>query len=190
MAYRYRSACQMCVSPAAREANLNVNIFGLPVRQHILVRAGDQSISERLHLDQVTDGEAEKELILQHERVLARMSERHRRTMERVFQNLNDLLPNNVDELVTQLESCASCQRCMEVCPICAVDSPIRDANDNYNRQDVMRWLVSCAGCGMCEQACPKHLPLSTIFGYIRETLDQEYSYKPGLSLEDPLPIQ
>lgn len=189
MAYRYRSACQMCVSPAAREADLNVNIFGLPVRQHILIQTGNRAISERLHLDQVTDGKAQGELVIQHERVLARMSERHRRTMDRVFQNLNDLLPNNVDELVNQLETCVPCQRCMEVCPICAVDFPPRGSDDQYNRQGVIRWLVSCAGCGMCEQACPKNLPLSTIFGYIRETLDREYSYSPGLSREEPLPI-
>jgi hypothetical protein len=40
----------------------------------------------------------------------------------------------------------------------------------------------------MCEQACPTHLPLSTIFRHIREKLNAELGYVPGLSLDEPLP--
>jgi Fe-S oxidoreductase len=52
-----------------------------------------------------------------------------------------------------------------------------------------MRWMLSCAGCGMCEQACTQHLPLSTIFGHIREQLAAEFGYRPGRSPDEPLPL-
>jgi formate dehydrogenase subunit beta len=188
LAYRYRSACQMCVSPEASSADLNINVLGLPARQHILVRARDEATAERLKLDAITDGVAEPHSISQHERVLARMTERLNRTMERVTQGLGELLPQNVDAIIEQLESCGDCQGCMQACPICAVDFPDRDQDGHYRPEDVKRWLVSCAGCGMCEQACPTHLPLSTIFRHIREKLSAELGYVPGLSLDEPLP--
>jgi len=188
LAYRYRSACQMCVSPEARSADLNINILGLPARQHILVRARNEATAERLKLDAVTDGVADPHSVTQHERVLARITERLNRTMERVTQGLGELLPQNIDAIVEQLEGCGACQGCMQACPICAVDFPNRDESGHYLAADVRRWLVSCAGCGMCEQACPTHLPLSTIFRSIREKLSAELGYVPGLSLDEPLP--
>jgi Fe-S oxidoreductase len=178
----------MCVSPEASSADLNINVLGLPARQHILVRARDEATAERLKLDAITDGVAEPHSISQHERVLARMTERLNRTMERVTQGLGELLPQNVDAIIEQLESCGDCQGCMQACPICAVDFPDRDQDGHYRPEDVKRWLVSCAGCGMCEQACPTHLPLSTIFRHIREKLSAELGYVPGLSLDEPLP--
>ena len=187
--YRYRSACQVCTSPAAREANINVHILGLPVRQQMLVSASNRSVAERLHLDRLTDGKADEALTLQHERILSKMSERHQRTMERVNEGLGSLLPADVDAVIRQLESCGECQKCMDVCPICSVDRPKRSTDGHYDCSGVMRWLVSCAGCGMCEQSCPNHLPISAIFAHIRKQLAQQWEYVPGRSLNDPLPL-
>lgn len=187
--YRYRSACQVCTSPAAKQAMININVMGLPVRQHMLVVMGDPSFEKHFHIETFVDGKADQSLILQHERLLFKMSERHQRTMERINESLSDLLPTDVDAVIHQLESCGDCQKCMDVCPICSVDRPARSSNGHYGRSDVMRWLVSCAGCGMCEQSCPNHLPTSAIFAHIRQQLDQEWEYVPGRSLNDPLPL-
>jgi formate dehydrogenase subunit beta len=187
--YRYRSACQVCTSPAAKQAMININILGLPIRQHMLVVVNDPSIEQRLHIKTFVDEKANEDLILQHERLLSKMSERHQRTMERVNEGLGELLPADVDALIKQLESCGDCQNCMNVCPICSVDRPVRSSDGHYDRSDVMRWLVSCAGCGMCEQSCPNHLPISAFFAHIRQQLDQEWEYIPGRSLNDPLPL-
>ena len=189
LAYRYRSACQMCVSPEARGADLNINVLGLPARQHVLVHARDGAAAGRLNLQAITDGAADDESVAQHERVLARMTERLTRTMERVTQGLGELLPQDVEAIADQIQSCAPCQKCMQVCPICSVDFPQRDEQNRYSRQDVTRWLVSCSGCGMCEQACPNHLPLTTIFRHIREKLSAELGYVPGRSLDEALPV-
>ena len=63
----------------------------------------------------------------QHKRIVAKMSERHARTMERVNEGLGSLLPADVDAVIRQLESCGECQACLEVCPICSVDRPYRN---------------------------------------------------------------
>ena len=189
LAYRYRSACQMCASPEARDADLNINVLGLPVRQMILVQARDPLTAERCNLASISDEPAGHEMLQQHERVIARMSERHRRTIERVAQSLGDAFPRDLDTLVAQLDSCGDCQACMQVCPICSVDYPTRGLTGHFERKDIIGWLISCAGCGMCEQACSKRLPLSAIFRHIRNLLAEEYGYTPGHSVDEPLPV-
>jgi formate dehydrogenase subunit beta len=187
--YRYRSSCQVCNSPAANLADININVLGLPVRQHMLLSIDKPDLVGEYHLEKLTDGLADETLVSQHESILLKMSERHARTMERVNESLGSLLPADVDAVIRQLESCGNCQACMEVCPICSVDRPYRDAGGHYDREGVMRWLVSCAGCGMCEQACPSHLPTSAIFAYIRQKLAQDWEYVPGCSVNDRLPL-
>ncbi len=189
LAYRYRSACQTCKSPAAEGADVNIKVLGLPVRQHILIEARETQIAEHLQIEGAAGGKPNPKLAKQHKRVVAKLKERHTLTMERLSQNLIELLPANVDALIEQLEDCGSCQTCMNVCPICATSQPQRDAEDHYPREEVIRWLVSCAGCGMCEQSCPKHLPLNTIFGHIREQLAAEFGYISGQSADDRLPL-
>lgn len=187
--YRYRSACQVCLSPAAKQADINLHIFGLPVRQQMLLSVNNPKIAEIIQLDQLTNGIADNALIDQHERILSKMCERHQRTMDRVNEGLGSLLPADVDAVIRQLESCGDCQNCMDVCPICSVDRPDRSTDGHYDRSVVCRWLVSCAGCGMCEQSCPNHLPISAIFAHIRQQLDQEWEYVPGRSINEPLPM-
>lgn len=187
--YRYRSACQVCLSPAAKHADINLHILGLPIRQQMLISLGDPMMAETIHLEQLTDGLADKLLIDQHERIISKMCERHQRTMDRVDEGLGKLLPADVDSVIRQLEGCGDCQNCMDVCPICSVDRPERNAEGHYERSAISRWLVSCAGCGMCEQSCPNHLPVSSIFAHIRQQLAQEWEYVPGRSIDKPLPV-
>lgn len=187
--YRYRSACQVCTSPAAGQAMINLHILGLPVRQKMLLTINDPSNKLKIEIEKLADGEPDEELFHQHERILSKMSERHHRTMERLNEGLGGLLPVDVDAVIHVLESCGDCQKCMDVCPICSVDRPERSPEGHYDRAGVVRWLVSCAGCGMCEQACPNHMPIATLFAYIRQQLDQQWGYVPGRSVDEPLPV-
>jgi Pyruvate/2-oxoacid:ferredoxin oxidoreductase delta subunit len=187
--YRYRAACQVCTAPEARNADLNIGVLGLPVRQYILVTARDEGTARRLRLNEITDDQAAPASIAQHERLTSKVVERNRRTYERVINGLADVLPRDLEALIAQLESCANCQECLEACPICVVDRPHRAEEGVYNREDVARWMISCSGCGMCESSCPKHLPLNAIFLYIRTQLAESHSYLPGDSLQKPLPL-
>lgn len=188
--YRYRSACQVCYSPEAKAADLNISVLGLPVRRALLVNAADEATAERLRLDVHCDGIASPDLLDQHARVVEKLEARRRHTRERLCADLGSLLPRDVEALVNQFETCADCQRCLDACPICAVDYPQKDAANRYLDQDLCRWLVSCAGCGMCEQACPQNQPLCLIFGRIRERLLFETGYEPGRDYSEPLPVE
>ncbi len=188
VAYRYRSACQMCSSPDAREADINIYVIGLPVRQYLLIQTKEEETAERYQFTKMTSGKADESMLSQRQKVIWKLAERHQRTRTRVVDGLADLIPSDIDALLAQLGQCGTCQACLEACPICSVDFPKKGGDGLYLRQDVVRWLVSCAGCGMCEQACVNHLPLSAIFGYIRQQLATE-TRPPGYSAEDRLPL-
>ena len=186
--YRYRTACQVCSSPAADHAKINFHVLGLPVRQQMLLSTSVSGIADTFHFDELADSPTDAALVSQHERTLSKLSQRHAATMERVNESVGSLLPADMDAFIQLLESCGECQDCMDVCPICSVDHPLRNAEGHYERTAVMRWLVSCAGCGMCEQACPNHLPTTAIFTHIRQELAQDWGYVPGRSMEEQLP--
>lgn len=189
LSYRYRAACQTCVSPQAHLADINIHVMGLPVRQLVLVEARDEETAERLGLTRITDGEANSEIVEQHDRITSKILERHQHTMQRITQGLGDLLPQNIHDIISQLESCGKCQHCMTACPICSVHFPVRDQAGHYQEDQITRWLISCSGCGMCEQACINHLPLSIIFGHVHKKLAEEYDYNAGQSFEGSLPF-
>ena len=168
-AYRYRAACQMCVSPGAHSADINLGVLGLPVRQSILVD-GEPDL---LDWSKVTNKEADQPLISKREVMLSKLVERHTETRDRVLSGLVEVLPANVDVLLDQFEDCGSCQSCMDACPICTNEYPRRATDGRFERQDVVNWLVDCAGCGMCEQSCPKHMPLSIIFTHVKKSLEE-----------------
>jgi formate dehydrogenase subunit beta len=190
VAYRYRSACQMCGSPDAKGGDINIFVIGLPVRQYILVQTRAEEAAEKYMFQKITAGKADQELLSERQKIIWKLAERHNRTRERVTNGLADLIPTNIETLITQLHKCGDCQECLNACPICSVDYPRREANGAYIREDVVRWLVSCAGCGMCEQACVNHLPLSAIFGHIQQQMAQSLDYQSGYTSEDSLPVQ
>ncbi len=189
MAYRYRSACQLCTAPQARGAKINISVIGLPVRQHILITVRKDHTAQEYALEKMAATPAPESVVEQHELTLAKLIERRQRTQERVIAGLGEVLPADLDGLIDQFDECGSCQKCLESCPICYIEFPRPGEQHRYLRRDVMRWLISCAGCGMCEQACPKHQPLAAIFNHIRNQLAETLDYKPGISVEDPLPV-
>ncbi len=168
-AYRYRAACQMCVSPGAVSADINLGVIGLPVRQSILVDCQPNL----LDWSQITNKPADPALNKKREVMLSKLIEVHSQTRDRVLSGLAEVLPANVDVLLDQFDDCGNCQSCMDACPICTATPSHRTKEGRYDRQDVVEWLVDCAGCGMCEQSCPKHLPLSIIFTHVKRSLEE-----------------
>lgn len=187
VAYRYRSACQVCSSPDARGADINIFVIGLPVRQYVMVQTKSEETAQRYQLPKMTTVKADESALSQRQKVIWKLAERHQRTRTRLVDGLADLIPSDIDALLAQLRRCGTCHACLDACPICSVDFPSMGMDGLYLREDVVRWLVSCAGCGMCEQACTNHLPLSTIFGTIRQQLVQSQETAPGYSAEDRL---
>jgi formate dehydrogenase subunit beta len=171
--YRFRSACQACRSPISSLADINIGVIGLPVRQKILIDASDQVKTTLLAGGKVS-AVSDQDLLEQREYIIARLLQRSTHTRQRLADNLETILPRNVDALIKQFESCGECRDCFVNCPLCTADYPARDKSGNYRRDQVKEWMISCAGCGMCEQACPNHLPLVAIFNHLREMLINE----------------
>ena len=169
-AYRFRSACQACRTPVGSGADINIGVIGLPVRQKIMVEAPEQVNTTLLEGGQLIAGQ-DQSLLEQREHIIAKLLQRGSHTRQRLAENLEGILPRDVDALIKQFEGCGECRECFESCPLCAADYPAKDEFGIYRREQVKEWMISCAGCGMCEQTCPNHLPLVTIFNHIREQL-------------------
>ncbi len=167
--YRFRAACQICESPEATQADINIGVLGLPVRQYLLMKIQKNEFSELLQQEEILP--IDLRLLSQHQRVAARLAERGQDTRQRIFNELAGVLPPNIDSLVEPLRECDDCRLCLDSCPICTSEYPGQGASGKYNQEDVIDWLISCSECGICEQSCPKHLPLTIIFSHVRNQL-------------------
>jgi len=166
-AYRFRSACQACRTPVSSGADINIGVIGLPVRQKIMIEISE-SISPPIIPGEINQDQA---LMKQRDYIISKLLQRGSHTRQRLAENLDSILPRDVNDLVKQFEACGECRECFDSCPICAADYPSKDESGLYSREQVKEWMISCAGCGICEQACPSHLPLVTIFNQIRDQL-------------------
>ncbi|MCX8062998.1 MAG: Coenzyme F420 hydrogenase/dehydrogenase, beta subunit C-terminal domain [Anaerolineales bacterium] len=174
--YRFRSACQVCHSPASEEAHVNIGVIGLPIRQHILLRLKEKGLEDLLTSSGLGIKLADESIVDQHNAIVAKIKERNQRVSERIRQGMADVFPMSFEQLVEAFIECGDCQKCMQVCPICAVHIPIRSASGNYLLEEIVRWAEACAGCGMCDQVCPSHRPLSAFFSYVRDQIDYDES--------------
>jgi formate dehydrogenase subunit beta len=167
--YRYRAACQICESPEATKADINIGIIGLPVRESLMIQIKDDELAKSLHLETmipVNDAQTSH-----HRSTIDRIVERGKETRSRIFTGLSEILPTNIDSLIDQMHDCGDCRTCLETCPISTSDFPRQDEDGFFIRNDILEWLVSCSECGICEQDCPRHLPLTIIFSFVRSQL-------------------
>ncbi len=168
--YRYRSACQLCKNPIANQADLNINIAGIPVRHQIMVSTYN-GINQQVNMDNFTDGPMPEDVLTQHDQVSDKMIYRNEQTRNRLSKALVENTSLNLENLVHQLNECQNCQTCMEVCPICNIFGFSREDDGSVSPETVAGWMVDCVGCGMCEQSCTEHKPLAAIFAVIHDQL-------------------
>jgi formate dehydrogenase subunit beta len=165
---RFRSACSMCTKPGALQEDICLGLLGLPVKDLILVKANNASVLERLPLGQLCDAAAPQVVVALHDHMLQVVKERRERIRDRQASELTPDLPSDLDQLVTFLENCQPCVRCMEACPVSAQTLVPAVMSHALTREMVREWLASCAECGMCEQICPKQMPLAAIMNRVR----------------------
>lgn len=171
--YRCRPACQMCVSPLADLAavDVSIGILGLPVRLFVFVGA-EEELAASLGLKDLTDGRAEATYLNQRRAMGDMLLKRREHTRQRMVAALGTDLAMDVDELIAHLENCQPCRECLDACPVCGGAETLFTPDGVLSRDAVIQWLSLCAGCGMCEQVCPDHLPLAAIFGRISRELN------------------
>lgn len=169
--YRYRQACQMCDPLAPRMADLTLGVLGLPADEIILVGVQDDHLVRDMNFESLVQGKANFQLLHQRERTLQQIKERRDRTYDRVLSELPAHFPLRMGELITWLEACAPCKRCLEVCPVYNGVLESTANNGKVRAEELVSWLAACAACGMCEQACPTGRPLSAVHSRIKREL-------------------
>lgn len=172
--YRYRAACQLCENPIANQADINLNIVGVPVRQQIIVSTYNglaEKISQTTLAIQLTDND----ILATHDNVSEKLLYRNQQTSARLSKTLVETTGLNLETLFEQLNACENCQTCMQVCPMCKSFNFERNANNKLDRETLINWMLSCIGCGMCEQACAQHKPLAALFSVVNQQLQELY---------------
>jgi ferredoxin len=71
--------------------------------------------------------------------MVAKINERNHRVSERIRQGMTDVFPMSFEQLVETLVKCGDCQTCMQICPLCAVQKPIRSASGKYYLEEIVR---------------------------------------------------
>lgn len=168
--YRFRSACQSCRNPLSQNADINIGVIGLPVRQKILIDARSQEIADLLFKENSVSAE-DQSMLYQRDYIVAKLLQRGSQTRQRLQENLDSILPRDLSALIDHFVSCGDCRECLDICPICSTRFPEKNQQGKYVSKHIEQWMILCAGCGMCEQSCPNHLPLVTVFTHIRGNL-------------------
>jgi formate dehydrogenase subunit beta len=171
--YRYRSACQMCIAPGAMDADINIQVIGLPARQYLVVTLKNNLAFDRLQVDDFSDIRMKSESTRQREWMLAKIVDRNGGVRDRVKNALTDLLPTDIEGMLSYFNTCGECNNCLNACPLIQSIVPKIEKTGNVSKEELIQWIISCSGCGMCEQSCPNHYPLNAIFYYLKELLNE-----------------
>jgi len=119
-----------------------------------------------------------------------------------------------IDKLAQAFSTCINCHNCMRVCPICYCRQCHFDSdNMKFGFEDyltraeargglriptdsllfhigrMLHMSLSCVSCGMCEDACPTDIPVSQIFTLVGDRNQEAFSYVPGRSVDETLPL-
>ncbi len=122
---------------------------------------------------------------------------------------------SGADALEKLLADCVNCHNCMRVCPICYCRQCLFDSADSVRLRaedylaraknrggirfpgEMMKFhlgrmyhmALSCVACGACEDACPMDVPVSRLFAFVGDQVQNEFGYVPGRSREETMPM-
>ncbi len=204
-----REACQVCEYPSPLYADIVIGLIGMDWDKGILLQATTtegEKILEGLGL-KAEDKVGGREAAIA--RLISERTKKRDELFERVLQESHGL-----EKLLSVFSICIGCHNCRDVCPICYCkecffDSPTFEWEaDKYlgwaSRRGALRMptdtllfhltrlnhmVASCVGCGMCQEACPNDVPVFSIFRTVGDRVQKLFSYVPGKSLEDQLPL-
>jgi formate dehydrogenase subunit beta len=200
-----RTACQTCLHPAPEQAAIRLELFGLDPAQGIPAEMPDDLATQLGYSAGPSDGARQPVL----EKVLAA----HRAKRDEMLAQIRGLMNAN-GGLPSLFSACIRCHNCMTACPICYCKTCLfKSASFDHKpehylsaaeRKGALRMLsdallfhltrmnhmsASCVSCGMCTSACPSEIPVGLIFSAVGEQVQAAFSYEPGRSLEEPLPL-
>jgi formate dehydrogenase subunit beta len=164
----FRPACRICLGAVIGSADVTLSITGPRSRELILIAARDGETARRLHLAEITDGEAPAQRVRDYQAWLTGRIERQARTRALSLAALSPDLPDSVRSLQAHLAACAPCRACLDACP--HYHGEFSPADDGRALEQMQTWLSGCAQCGLCEDACPRGWPLTALFARLSQT--------------------
>jgi len=205
---RLREACQICEYPYPLIADITVGLVGSDFDKEILLLANTplgEQVVDGLGLPGAKD-DGRKAAI---EKLVA---DRVKRRDEVFAQTLAET--KGLEKLTSVFSPCIGCHNCRDVCPVCYCRECVFDSStfsfeaDKYldwaSRKGALRvptdtllfhltrlnhMATSCVGCGQCQEACPNDVPVFRIFRLVASRVQPLFSYVPGRSVDEPLPL-
>lgn len=165
----FRPACRICFGAVAGSADVTLSVTGPRSRELILIAARDGETARRLHLPEITDGEAPARVVRDYQTWLTGRIARQAQARALSLAALSPDLPDSVRSLQAHLATCAPCQACLEACP--RYHGEFSPAEDGRALELMQTWLTGCAQCGLCEDACSRGWPLTALFARLGERL-------------------
>ena len=185
---RPRTACQVCLSPAPRGADLAIGFLGLPAGQMLLLIARDEATDAANHLQHVAPTLASEAQVVQRESAVGTLDERRSRARAELARTATRRF-SDLGSVLAWLAGCTLCGDCLDACPLYdgELSGLLGMGSSAYPGQPVLaelveasRWLASCSGCGMCETACASEVPLSQLICGLSHRIQEELDYVPG----------
>jgi len=205
---KLREACQICEYPYPLIADVTVGLIGNDFGKEIVLLAntpaGEQVVNGLGLPDAKSDGRKPALDKLVADRVMRR---------DEVFaQTL--AATKGLEKLTSTFAPCIGCHNCRDMCPVCYCRECVFDSQtfcfeaDKYldwaSRKGALRvptdtllfhltrlnhMATSCVGCGQCAEACPNDVPVFRIFRLVASKVQPVFSYVPGRSVDEPLPL-
>jgi formate dehydrogenase (coenzyme F420) beta subunit len=203
------SACKVCEHPVSKNADINIGLYGMDYKSHLIVEAQTpkgEDVIATLSLEDTSEPSSRKQAIdsLVSDRT-ARRDDMFETVLKTTF---------NIEKLSTYLAKCVNCYNCRVACPVCYCKECVfvTDVFD-HDAFQYLQWAkrkgkikmpadtdffhltrmahigLTCVGCGQCSNACPNDIPLMELFRTIAHHAQKEFDYEAGRSVDEPIPL-
>lgn len=202
-------ACQMCVQPFPKGADVAIGLLGLETNSPLPVTAQTET-GERFLAEL---GLEEMEVPHQRQEAVKALIAQRKEIRNQKFAEVR-AVTDNLEKLSNYLAACVNCYNCRVACPVCYCRECVfvTDVFDHepaqylqwatrkgrikmptdtvfYHLTRLAHMSTACVCCGQCSNACPNEIPLAELFSAVAHQTQKAFDYLAGRSVDEPLPL-